>query len=176
VLGEEVTRSGTARFVDSSVERLQVKVRGLTEGRHIITCNRRRLPLRNTGVHGEYVAGARYRAWDPPSALHPSIGVHTPLTFDLIDLWNGRSLGGCAYHAGHPGGRNYETIPVNAYEAEGRRIVRFWDHGHSPGPVFVPPETPHPGRFETQGSPLGPAQAPPEEINEEYPFTLDLRV
>ncbi len=176
VLGEEVTRSGTARFVDSSVERLQVKVSGLTDGRYVLTCNGRRVPLRNTGVHAEYVAGVRYRAWHPSSALHPTIGVHSPLVFDLIDSWNGRSIGGCTYHVSHPGGRSYDTFPVNDYEAEGRRISRFWNYGHTAGPLQPPPEASGMGRFHPQGHPLGPMSPPPEEPTKEYPYTLDLRL
>ena len=184
VLGEEVSSTGTARYVDSSVERVQVKVTGFTEGRYVLTCNGRRLPLRNTGRKGEYVAGVRYRAWQPPSALHPTISPHVPLVIDVIDTWNGHSIGGCTYYVAHPGGRSYDAFPVNSYEAEARRITRFWDYGHTPGVVIRPPLAASPAvpsdetfinRFSVSDGTPRPMAPPPEELSEEYPFTLDLR-
>ena len=184
VLGEEVSSTGTARYVDSSVERIQVSVTGFTEGRYVIACNGRRLPMRNTGRKGEFVAGVRYRAWQPPSALHPTIAPHTPLVFDMIDTWNGRSVGGCTYYVAHPGGRSYDDFPVNDYAAETRRMTRFWDYGHTPGVIIRPPLASSPvaasdkpllANFSiTDAAPR--AMAPPaEELSTEYPFTLDLR-
>ena len=175
VLGEEVTRAGTSRFVDSSVERLQVKVSGLTDARYIVTCNGRQLILHNTGTQGEYVGGVRYRAWQPPSALHPTIGIHSPLVFDIIDTWNGRAIGGCTYHVSHPGGRHYDTFPVNAYEAAARRTTRFGRDGHTPGVIQSQPAAPTTGRFLAEGTSPGPIDVPPAETNAEYPYTLDLR-
>ena len=153
VLGEEGAAGGTVRFVDSSVERLQVKVNGYVDARYVITCNGVPLPLHPTGTNGEYVAGVRYRAWQPPNCLHPTIGVHSPLTLDIVDTWNKRSVGGCAYHVMHPGGRSYDTFPVNAWEAESRRLSRFFRHSHSQGVLDV-------------GAP---------DVRREFPFTLDLR-
>ena len=174
VLGEEVTRIGTSRFVDSSVERLQVKLRGLVSDRYVVTCNGRRLILHSTGTHGEYVGGIRYRAWQPPSALHPTIGVHSPLVFDIIDTWNERAIGGCTYHVVHPGGRHYDTFPVNAYEAESRRVSRFAADGHTPGVSQPRPTRAATGTFSPEGHATGPMKIPQEETNAEYPYTLDL--
>jgi uncharacterized protein (DUF2126 family)/transglutaminase-like putative cysteine protease len=175
VLGEEAGSFGTARYVDSSVERLQVRVSGMTEGRYVLACNGRRVPLTNTGRQGESVAGVRYKAWAPPSGLHPTIDVHTPLVFDLIDTWNGRSIGGCTYHVSHPGGRSYETFPVNAFEAESRRGNRFDTLSHTSGPYTPRPEVDALREFFPIGNPPRPMEPPPEESPDEYPHTLDLR-
>ncbi|MEM9442906.1 MAG: transglutaminase family protein, partial [Pseudomonadota bacterium] len=153
VLGEEGAVGGTVRFVDSSVERVQVKVSGLTDQRYIVACNGRRVPLKSTGRQSEAVAGVRFRAWHPPSCLHPTIGVNTPLVFDLYDRWSGRAVAGCTYHAAHPGGRNFEHFPVNAYEAESRRLARFFKIGHQSG---------------TYAEPV-------DQSRDESPLTLDLR-
>ncbi|MEO8038618.1 MAG: transglutaminase family protein [Betaproteobacteria bacterium] len=153
VLGEEVTGSGTARYVDSSVERIQVRVRHMSGNRYAVLCNGRPVPLTATGTRGEFVAGIRFRAWQPPSALHPTIKVHAPLVIDLYDTASGRALGGCTYHVVHPGGRSYDRFPVNSNEAEARRVARFQGMGHTPGPMPYRPEQP----------------------NRTFPMTLDLR-
>jgi uncharacterized protein (DUF2126 family) len=153
VLGEEASSGGTARSVDSSVERLQVKVTSMISPRYVVLCNGRPVPLHATGKAGEFVAGVRYRAWQPASCLHPDIPVHSPLVFDIVDTWSGHAIGGCTYHVVHPGGRANEQFPVNAYEAESRRLARFSNMGHTPGPVSVPREA----------------------RNAEFPLTLDLR-
>jgi len=153
VMGEEGAIGGTVRYVDSSLERIEIKVTGLVDPRHQVTVNGTTLALQPTGRVGEYVGGVRYRAWNPPSALHPSIGVHAPLVIDLVDTWVSRAIAGCQYHVAHPGGRNYATFPINAYEAESRRLGRFFQMGHTPGSMKIPPA----------------------KRSLEFPFTLDMR-
>jgi uncharacterized protein (DUF2126 family) len=134
------------------------------------------LAVRSTGRKGEYVVGVRYRAWQPPSALHPTIKPHSPLVFNVIDSWNNQAIGGCTYHVSHPGGRGYDVFPVNAYEAEARRISRFWDIGAAPGAIQAPlPPCSGLGTFTPSAGPLGPMTPPEEEPNEEFPYTADLR-
>ena len=157
VMGEEGAPGGTARYVDSSLERVEVRVSGLNESRYVVTCNGRALPLQSTGTTGEFVAGVRYKAWNPPSSLHPSIGLHAPLTFDIVDTWMKTSLGGCQYHVTHPGGLSYESFPVNSFEAESRRHSRFVAMGHTPGEMVIPPATIN------------------VAASKEFPFTRDLR-
>lgn len=178
VLGEESSSQGTARYVDSSAERLELKVKGLVDSRHTVLCNGRRMPLIPTGTKGEYVIGVRYKAWAPYSALHPTIGVQSPLTFDIVDTWNHRSVGGCIYHVSHPGGRGYDTIPLNSYEAESRRISRFWKQGHTPKEVMTTQQidtrqTAH--TFEITAPRMLSEIPPVEEVSEEFPTTFDLR-
>jgi uncharacterized protein (DUF2126 family)/transglutaminase-like putative cysteine protease len=175
VLGEEVSKSGTSRFVDSSLERLQVKITGLTDTRYHLLCNGIRIPMKNTGVQGEYVAGIRYRAWQPPSALHPTLGVDTPLTIDLYDTWTKKSVAACQYHVAHPGGRNYDTFPINSYEAESRRISRFFDFGHSINLVEPTVQSQNAGRFVTKVSVATNYEATNEQVNPDFPYTMDLR-
>lgn len=153
VLGEEATTQGTSRYVDSSVERVQVTLRGRPSDRYIVTCNGRTVPLRATDEEGTYVAGVRFKAWAQHSSLHATLPVHAPLTFDIVDTANARSISGATYHVAHPGGRNYDTFPLNANEAEARRGARFIGFGGTQGKLKLEPEAPHP----------------------DQPYTLDLR-
>lgn len=153
VMGEEQIGGGTSRAVDATVERVQVTVKGLTEGRQIVTCNGRRVPLSPTSEKNVQVAGVRFKAWAQPSSLHPQLPIDAPLVFDVIDIMQKRALGGCTYYVAHPGGRSHETFPVNENEAEGRRLARFETIGHTPGRVIIPTA----------------------ESNVDFPHTLDLR-
>jgi uncharacterized protein (DUF2126 family) len=153
VMGEAGAIGGTVRYVDSSLERIEVSVTGMADPRYVVTVNGQALPLAPTGTAGHFVAGVRYKAWSPPSSLHPSIGVHAPLVFDIVDTWMERSIGGCQYHVQHPGGSNPSTFPINAYEAESRRLARFFRMGHTPGRLRV-------------------RQV---DVSREHPFTLDMR-
>jgi uncharacterized protein (DUF2126 family) len=153
VLGEESAGGATTRPVDSSLERIEARVTGITGDRYVVSCNGFALPLTGTGTAGEAVAGVRFRAWQPPACLHPNIAPHTPLTFDIVDTWSQRSIGGCRYHVSHPGGRNFDLCPVNALEAQARRLVRFEAIGHSPAGMA----------FHRAG------------VHPDFPLTLDLR-
>ncbi len=185
VLGEESSSQGTARYVDSSLERVQIKVQNFTPERYRLTCNAVAIVLNPTGIEGEFVAGVRYKAWQPWSALHPTIGVDTPLVFDIVDTWNNRSIGGMTYFVSHPGGRSYDTFPVNSYEAESRRINRFWDFNHTQGEIEQVPAHIIEQSVYINGAKRAVVMQPnsaheqfyyqevPQSI--EYPHTLDLR-
>ena len=180
VLGEEMSSSGTARFVDSSVERIEVLLENFNNDRYLLLCNNHAIPVVSTGVKGNYVAGIRYKAWNPPSALHPTVGVDVPLVFDIYDTWNERSIGGSTYHVAHPGGRNYDTFPINSYEAEGRRISRFWDYNHSIqsiADIKIQENTENQASYRyTKEKPSTPnVEVKTVTPNRDYPHTFDLR-
>ena len=176
VLGEELTASGTARAVDSSMERIQVEVIGAIPGRHTVTCNGRALALHPSGQDGRFVGGVRFRAWAPPSSLHPLLPADSTLIFDIVDVWSQRAIGGCRYHVSHPGGRVYDTAPVNENEAAGRRVARFWEFGHQPQPARTlgSSEVARADSFRPVGSPPGPLRAPVLESGATG-FSTDLR-
>lgn len=153
VLGEELTQSGTSRFVDSSLERIEVRVTGLTAGRHAVLVNGHNLPLMPTPEAHVHVGGVRFRAWAPPHSLHAHIGIHHPIRLEVIDTWSQRSLGGCAYHVWHPEGRAFDAPPLTRFEAAARRAQRFTVDSHTPWPVVAKPAKAHP----------------------DQPWTLDLR-
>jgi uncharacterized protein (DUF2126 family) len=153
VMGETGAIGGTVRYTDSSVERLQVKLKGADLSRYTVTCNQREVPLTQSPISESAVAGVRFKAWQAPLAMHPVTPVDAPLTFDIYDKWSNRAIGGCVYHVAHPAGRNYETFPVNGNEAEARRLSRFQAHGHSPNVYTMLGGSSHP----------------------DFPLTLDLR-
>ncbi len=156
VMGEEPAAGGTARYVDSSLERLEVLVDGFDPAKMAVLCNGVQVPMHPTGVQSQAVAGVKYRAWQPPRCLHPTIGIHTPLQFDIVQRSSGRSIGGCRYHAVHPGGLSHASFPINANEAESRRASRFQAGTLTGGVIDIP-------------------QVPPPTGATEYAVTLDMR-
>ena len=180
VLGEEMSGRGTARYVDSSLERVQIKISNFIEERYSVTCNGVKIQLSSTEIKGEFVAGVRYKAWEPWSALHPTIGADTPLVFDIVDTWNNRSIGGCTYFVTHPGGRSYETFPVNGFEAESRRINRFWEFNHTQGEIQTVESintntNGSVGRSVSKNGISATFEYTEIPVNAEFPHTLDLR-
>lgn len=153
VLGEEATATGTARYVDSSMERLEIRAYGLDEERYVVAVNGFTLPMRRAAGRDLRVGGVRFRAWCPPHALHPHLGIHHPLRIDVVDTWAKRGVVGGAYHVWHPEGRAFDAPPLTRVEAAARRAQRFTLEGPAPWPLRARPAEPHP----------------------EQPYTLDLR-
>ncbi|HEY1555651.1 MAG TPA: transglutaminase family protein [Kofleriaceae bacterium] len=153
VLGEEATQTGTARYVDSSVERVELRARGLDPERYAIAVNDVIVPMRAVAGRDLRVAGVRFRAWCPPHALHPHLGLHHPLHLAIVDKWAERGVAGGAYHVWHPEGRAFDTPPLTRVEAAARRAQRFTREGPPPWPLRAREVEPHP----------------------EQPYTLDLR-
>ena len=153
VLGEESSNSGTSRYVDSSAERIEIMINGFVPERYAVAANGYKTPMRATGTSGEFVGGVRFKAWDPASAMHPTAAATPKVTIDVVDQHNDKSVFGCMYFVSHPGGMAYEHFPVNAREAQARRLSRFWPQGHSQGTLRVAEPIPSP----------------------EFPYTLDLR-
>jgi uncharacterized protein (DUF2126 family) len=157
LMGEEPAAGGTARFVDSSMERLQISIDNFDPDRHAVLCNGRRVPMHPTEIAGRYLSGVKYRAWQPPRCLHPTLGVNVPLQFDVVDRMTEYSIGGCRYFAADPSGRAHEIFPINANEAESRRAARFHSGTMTGGRLVVP-------------------DLPPVKAPNDFPVTFDLRV
>lgn len=169
VLGEEPGASGTSRYVDSSLERVEVRADGLVPERHALLVNGLQLPLKPTGAAHQLAAGVRFRAWAPPHSLQPHLGIHHPLRFDVVDTWAERSLGACAYHVWHPEGRAFAEAPLTRFEASARRAQRFTQEGPLPWPVRPRPTSALPEAPWTLDLRRLPVDRPPPRPGEETP-------